>query len=717
VLNEIFSYVESFVVFLLSIYAFHLRCIYGLKPMGRKNFHGMLAVFLFFVLLSSTASEASLASELSAPSRLQVYVGPPKVLADSGVYDSVLVQLQDSRSMPARAPEDVIVRLSSSRTDVGSVDPTVTIRSGTTYVMAKFFSTYTAGSTTITAIAPGYMSGQAVMSTVGPIPSQIAVYALPPMVPANVKAYDVIVVQLQDSAGTPARAPIGDVSVTLASSDITVGTVDSSVTIQSGKTYAVARFYTTYKESVTTVTAVSPGYVSGQAVVKTSETGEPPSKLKVYAGPPKVSAEGASYASICVQLEDSQGRIARASKETKVTLTSSNIAVGTVDSSVTIQSGKTYAVTKFYSTYRSGSTQITAIAPGYTSGQATMATFGPIPSRIGVYALPPVVPADKDAYSIIVQLQDLAGSPARDPVGDVITILSSSNTNIGDVNSTAVIPFGDTHFMMKFYSSYKAGSTIITAVASGYASGQAAVRSYIIDPLLSVSAVAYPDSLSSGGETTIRVYVTHDTLKPPPPVPGATIELVSDRGGSFSSITDERNGYYSAVFTAPVVDTQTVCTIMAFASKSGYADGDAQVKVTVNPAGSGGNILIQVKGSDGNAIYEATVLSTSQPSAQPPLSGTTNSEGSVEFKDVMAGSYAFLVDKAGFDTGKIQINVVDGQTVKGTVSLSETPSSGFFNMTYIWVLLFAVLVGVALGAAVLFVRWRSSKRRLPMRRK
>ena len=83
----------------------------------------------------------------------------------------------------------------------------------------------------------------------------------------------------------------------------------------------------------------------------------------------------------------------------------------------------------------------------------------------------------------------------------------------------------------------------------------------------------------------------------------------------------------------------------------------------------------------------------------------------------MAGSYAFLVYKSGFDTGKIQINVVDGQTVKGTVSLSATPSSGLFNTTHIWLLLFAALAGVALGAAVLFVRWRSSKRRLPMRRR
>jgi len=294
--------------------------------------------------------------------------------------------------------------------------------------------------------------------------------------------------------------------------------------------------------------------------------------------------------------------------------------------------------------------------------------------------------------------------------------LSSSNTEIGNVSSTTVIPFGHTYSTTEFYSSYKAGSVTITAVAPDYTSGQVTMRTCAIDPPLTVSAEAHPDSIGSGGQTTIRVYVTHDTLKPPPPVPGATIELASDKGGSFSSITDERNGYYSAVFTAPVVDTKTVCIITAVASKSGYAGGDAQVKVTVNPVGSGGSILIQVEGSDGNPVDEATVLSTSQPSGQPPLRGTTDSEGCVEFKNVTAGSYIFLVDKAGFDTGEIQVNAADGQTVKGTVFLSATPSSGFFNMTPMWLLLFAVLVGVAVVAAVLFVRWRSSKRRPPTMR-
>jgi len=407
-----------------------------------------------------------------------VYVGPPKVLADRGVYDCVLVQLQDSSGKPARAPRDIVVSLSSSKTDIGSVDPTVTIRSGNTSALAKFFSTYTAGSTTITAVASGYTSGQATM--------------------------------------------------------------------------------------------------------RTSEIGEAPSTLKVHVGPLKVTAEGAIHESICVQLLDSRGNLARAPRNIAVTLTSSNIAVGTVEPTVTILSGNNYAVAKFYSTYSSGSTTITAVESGYKPGQATMSTVGPIPSRLAVYCFPPMLPADGKAYdSIIVQLQDASGNPARDPVGDISITLSSSNTEIGKVDSTTVIYFGHTYSTTKFYSNYTAGSTAITAAAPDYTSGQATIRTYLIDVFtLTASVTAHPTSIKSGEQTTIRVYVTYDNFSS---APGATIKLVSDKGGNFSRVTDERNGSYTAVFTAPPVDTKTVCTIMVTVSKTGYAGGQGQVRVTVDP--------------------------------------------------------------------------------------------------------------------------------------
>jgi len=430
-------------------------------------------------------------------------------------------------------------------------------------------------------------------------------------------------------------------------------------------------------------------------------------RLQVFLGPSRVLADSGVYNAISVQLRDSRGRPVRASEDVTVSLSSSLTDVGSIDPMVTIRSGETYAIARFFSTYTAGSTTITAIASGYTSGQAVMTTYGPIPSRIAIYAAPPAVPADGLAYeSIIIQLQDSAGSPARDPIGDAIVILSSSNTDIGNVNQTACIVFGGTHTVTKFHSGYKTGSTTITAVASGYTSGKVSMATYAIDPLLTVSVSAYPDSVGSGREATIRVYVARDSLEPAPPIPGATIELTSDGGGEFSPVIDEKNGYYSTVYAAPTVDDQMVCNITAVASKRGYVRGEAEVKVTVS---SGGNILIQVGSSDGNPIVGATVLSTFQPSGQLPLNAETNGEGIVEFRNLADGSYEFSVEKQGFDKSVIRISVEAGQKKRENIVLSPT---AFWMLKHGWLLLLAVLLAPVVSAATIFAVIRSRKKKL-----
>jgi len=673
--------------------------------MESKSLYRILVGLLFVICILSVSFDPwVLVSGSEPPSKLRVYVGPSKVLADMGVYESILVQLQDSNNKPARGLEDVVVSLSSSRTDIGSVDPAITIRSGETCASAKFYSTYTPGSTSITAVASGYDSGQASMTTVGPIPSKLAVYCFPPTLPADSVVYKSITVQLQDSYGSPARAPIGDVNVTLSSSNTNVGTVDNWAIIKSGSTYATANLFTTNMTGSTIITAMASGYTSGDAVMRTSSLG-PALKLKVYIGPPKIAAAGFAHESICVELQDSYGSVARAPSNITVALSSSDISVGTVDPTVTIEYNKTHGIAKFYSTYKSGSTMITAASSGYESGEASMTTVGPIPSKLAVYPLPPVAPADKGEYSLAVQLQDSSGVPARDPIGPVIVTLSSSNTAIGNVDSTTTIDFGLTHSKTALYSTYTAGSVTITAMTAGYASGQASINTYLIDPPLTVSVTAHPNYTTSGEQTTIRVYVTDESLTPPGAVPGATVKFASNKGGNFSHITDDRNGYYTAAFAAPTVETQTLLIITATASKAGYAGGEGSVEVTVNPSGVGGDLLIIVQDLEENPVSEAIVTSVSQPTGQPPLSGTTDVTGHVAFYNVKAGSYLIQVNKTGYDIRSLPINVVDGEATTSVVSVSSS-APGFLDSVLIWILL-AVVLAIIVIITVLKLKRRS----------
>ena len=90
------------------------------------------------------------------------------------LYNCIFVQLQDTNGEPARATQDTIISLSSSLTNIGTVDPSITIPKGTTYVSANFTATFSPGTTTISASATGYSTVQAPISTVGSFPQQLA---------------------------------------------------------------------------------------------------------------------------------------------------------------------------------------------------------------------------------------------------------------------------------------------------------------------------------------------------------------------------------------------------------------------------------------------------------------------------------------------------------------------------------------------------------------
>jgi hypothetical protein len=91
-----------------------------------------------------------------------------------------------------------------------------------------------------------------------------------------------------------------------------------------------------------------------------------------------------------------------------------------------------------------------------------------------------------------------------------------------------------------------------------------------------------------------------------------------------------------------------------------------------SPTPSGkGNIIVFVKDENNNPISGATVTSTVQPSGQSPLSGVTNSRGSVTFNDIIAGSYSLNASKSGFGNNDVQVTVKSQQTAVITIPLRE----------------------------------------------
>jgi len=426
---------------------------------------------------SGTATITTVAPSAS-PTKLYIPPAPPKLPANDAIaYYVVSVQLQDATGMPATAPSPGVgVGLSSSNLVVGTITPiSVTIATGKTYAQVSFDTTYTPGSTTITASSPGYTPASAVWSTAASVPTKLAVYAAPPSVPAVSTTYsNIIFIQLQDALGNPARAPAA-ITVTLSSSNGTVGSVSSPKTIGAGSIFTTTSFIATYTPGSTEITAAAAGYTSGSVVIKT--VAPTPTKLVVYRGPPLLANNAWHYTPV-VQLQDAAGNPAKApAGGVSVALASSNTLVGTVSSPLTISAGDTYAHISFKSTLLAGTTTITATALGYAAGSDTVTTVTPTgsPSKLAVYIVPPKVPAD-DVYHynpVIVQLQNATGYPVKAPTGGIGIGLSSSNPSIGTVSTTETISGGSAYVRTHFDTTHTPGSTTISAVSSGYTSGSA----------------------------------------------------------------------------------------------------------------------------------------------------------------------------------------------------------------------------------------------------
>jgi hypothetical protein len=691
-----------------------------------------LIVIISLVLMTS---QNGVHASTNAPSTLTMCIGPTSVLADNNSYNCIFVQLLDSTGKPARAAQDTTVGLSSSLTSIGTVPSTITIPKQSTYVSANFQSTFSPGTTTITASASGFQTVQSTMTTVGPIPSTVAVCGFPSTLPADGNTYNSIMVQLQDSNGYPAKAPIGGVQVTLSCSDANyVGSVTPSVTIPEGMTYTTANFTTVpnnTKIQTATITSVAQGYQSSQFTISTTPVASNPYQLKIFAGSsglPQVPADGNSYPQVAVELQNATGFVSEASADTFVTMTSTDQTVGKIASQLDIRAGQCYAVATLNSTYKAGTITITAVATNLVMYQQEIATYGFTPSKLAVFCVPSALPSDNSTYSAVtVQLQDAEGRPAKDPTQAVIVDLFSSQPTVGSVTATLTIPFGQTQATGAISVTNSPGTTSITAQAQSYQNSQAATTTYFID-FLPLQVTLKPDTstLSNGGQTNITTYIAANGA----PVTGATITFASDSGGTFTTTKETGNGYYNTVFTATSFTKSATCTITATATKTGYANSQATIQITVQPptststsdpnstpdstqssssASSGPpTIQLHVEDSQGNPLRGANVASTIQPDGMKTLSGTTNSTGYIVFQNATAGNYTFAISAKGCYQTFAHVEF-SGQPTTVTQKLSaDAADSASHGISLSTILIVAVIVVIAVVIVVILVKRRSS---------
>jgi len=346
------------------------------------------------------------------------------------------------------------------------------------------------------------------------VASSLSVSVVPPTLPADGRTHSVGVVSLLDSKGRQTVA-LNDTLVYLTSSQEDVGTIQSSVTIHAGQSYAVANATVTLTPGVTTITASSVGLTSGYADLKTMIPSGFPKSLAVFGAPP-VQPLGQFDGKIVVEVLDQLGRPTRTASPTPILLTSSNNRVARpVVSNFTMPVDETLATVRYISNQNgpaAGPATITASATGFNAGYAQITisqSSGSAPVGLALQPDPSVLIADGRTYSTLtVMLRDVnTSATVSPPSGGVYVQLTSSQPSILTVPPVVLIPSGRSYVLVNATSTVSPGSSTITATSIGLASASAMVKTVTPAPSKLALHVAPQQAIVTSRGSMALLYV------------------------------------------------------------------------------------------------------------------------------------------------------------------------------------------------------------------
>ena len=204
-----------------------------------------------------------------------VAAGSGALPTDGGSYKVLEVGLQTSSGAPISSASPIYVALTSSSPDVAAVQPLVMIPAGSISTLATVTTSPLAGSATITATPASaneaLSSANVAISTQIPAPSKLQAYVAPASVPyVSNGNYPILVVQLQDSGGNPARAR-QDTSVLVTSSNGSLLSNFVTVGIPQGSDYVFSYLHVK-GVGQSELTAVSSDLSSSQVALTSSAT-------------------------------------------------------------------------------------------------------------------------------------------------------------------------------------------------------------------------------------------------------------------------------------------------------------------------------------------------------------------------------------------------------------------------------------------------------------
>lgn len=222
-----------------------------------------------------------------------------------------------------------------------------------------------------------------------------------------------------------------------------------------------------------------------------------------------IGADGSQYP-VYVEIQNMDGEPVQLNYDITIKLFSSDTRVATVPDEIIFPRGAFYTTFNLRTTYNPGTTEITALSPGFESGKLVVKTQLSVgyPKRLAVFVYPrSLIPSPSESAYIVVQLQDSMGKPSRAPSNIDINLYLSNPLVGSPAETTITITKGSTYGYTIFNPTTIPGSTVITATAPGLESGYASVTT--VGPTPEILVVeASPSKLPSVGRDSSFIYIT-----------------------------------------------------------------------------------------------------------------------------------------------------------------------------------------------------------------
>ena len=170
-----------------------------------------------------------------------------------------------------------------------------------------------------------------------------------------------------------------------------------------------------------------------------------------------------------------------------------------------------------------------------------------------------------------------------------------------------------------------------------------------------------------------------------PAIAGISVAIEYKMGSTdvTRTITTGNDGKYSDSYSPTAAGSWTVEASWAGNTQFSGASSTTETFTVLQPTATTGEIKVTVADGSGKPIVGAVVSSTSTPSGQASLSGTSGSDGSITFTGVMAGNYNLDTSMTGYVKNSGTVSVTAGSTSNLSITLQtqSTTTTGGIKVT------------------------------------